>query len=588
LLAARFVGDFVFPKLVEKTFFTETRQRWVLLLLTAFTFFIQLGSRALNEPDEGRYSEIAREMIETGDWVVPHLWYLPHLDKPPMTYWLVAVSMKLFGQNEWAARLPLALAGMSGVWVAWLLGCSLGGRRVGWWSALILQTSLLYFVMGRMLTTDMFLTVFSAWAIYFFWRSWLCLASENVAVQRGKFFAWHLTGWAAMAFGFLTKGPIALAIPLVTLAALVVYRWKRFTAKKLLLGGLSGGFALFLVLAVPWFLAVFRRVPGAFDYMTVYQAAGSLLGTTIKNRKGSLFYFFGILAVGLLPWTFLLGWLWRRAHWCSLDAKSKSGWVLLNVWAIFTFALFSFSHAKLPAYILPIFPALAVMLAWRFFIDEPAAKPVPALAWRFCLGSSLLSPAVFPLALVYVFHEPLPGWMKWQIPVVVGIVLFTLWLARRWKPSLCAALTVALVLSGLVVTLAEIPFFQTTLRRNQTLKPLGLVLRERYQPGDAVVCWGNFPEGLAFYAYPTICATNRPYFGDMDLTQVPFEFPRNRERLGKLLLPDDGALANLLAENHRVWIVGFGGAVEQFLQSHSATPLTLVTNVGQWELFVNR
>ena len=168
----------MFSKFVDKPFFSETRQRWLLVLLTAFTFFILLGSRALNEPDEGRYSEIAREMIETGDWLVPHLWYLPHLDKPPMTYWLVAASMKLFGQNEWAARLPLALAGMSGVWAAFLLGSSLGSRRVGFWSALILQTSLLYFAMARMLTTDMFLTAFNVWAIYFFWRSWQSLNSE--------------------------------------------------------------------------------------------------------------------------------------------------------------------------------------------------------------------------------------------------------------------------------------------------------------------------------------------------------------------------------------------------------------------------
>ena len=97
-------------------------QKWGLPALTLFTFFILLGSRSLNEPDEGRYSEIAREMIETGDWLVPHLWYLPHLDKPPMTCWLVAASMKLFGQNEWAARLPVALAGISGVWAAFLLG----------------------------------------------------------------------------------------------------------------------------------------------------------------------------------------------------------------------------------------------------------------------------------------------------------------------------------------------------------------------------------------------------------------------------------------------------------------------------------
>lgn len=174
----RFAGDCSFSIFVDKIFFTETRQRRLLLLLTAFTFFILLGSRALNEPDEGRYSEVAREMIETGDWIVPHLWYLPHLDKPPMTYWLVAVSMKMFGQNEWAARLPLALAGMSGVLAVWMLGCSLGGRRVGFWSALILQTSLLYFAMARMLTTDMFLTTFNIWAIYFFWRSWRCLSAE--------------------------------------------------------------------------------------------------------------------------------------------------------------------------------------------------------------------------------------------------------------------------------------------------------------------------------------------------------------------------------------------------------------------------
>jgi 4-amino-4-deoxy-L-arabinose transferase-like glycosyltransferase len=572
---------------VDKPFFTEARQRWLLRLLAAFTFFILLGSRALNEPDEGRYSEIAREMIETGNWVVPHLWYLPHLDKPPMTYWLVAASMKLFGQNEWAARLPLALAAMSGVWAVWLLGGSLGGRRVGFWSALMLQASLLYFVMARTLTTDMFLTAFNVWAIYFFWRSWQSLQSE-VGSRKSAFYGWHLAGWVAIALGFLTKGPVALAIPLVALAALVIYRWKSFAAKKILLGGLVAGLVLFLALVLPWFLAVFRRVPGAFHYMTWYQAAGSLLGTTIKDRKGSPFYFFGVLAVGILPWTGLLGWLWRRTHWRSLDLKSKDGWVWLNATAVFTFALFSFSQAKLPAYILPVFPALAVMLAWRFFGGEPSVNPAPALAWRCCLGSSLLLPVVFPLAVMYAFHNTLPEWMKWQVPAIIGMMLLVLWLMRKWKPSACATLTVGLMLLSLVLTVAEIPLFENHLRRNSTLKLLGLTLRQSCQPGDAVVCWGDLPEGLPFYAYPAISATNRPYFGDMNLRQVPFEFPGNRERLGNLLLPDEDALAHLLAEDHRVWIAGFNDEVEHFLHDHPATPLTLVTNVGQWKLFVNR
>ncbi|HVU07317.1 MAG TPA: glycosyltransferase family 39 protein, partial [Verrucomicrobiae bacterium] len=299
-----------------KPIFTEPRQRWFLCALTIFTFFFLLGGRALNEPDEGRYAEIAREMIETGDWLVPHFWYLPHLDKPPMTYWLVAASMKWFGQNEWAVRLPVALAGVSGIFATLLLGNSLGGRRVGFWSALILQSSLLYFVMARFLTTDIFLTQFVAWAMYFFWRSWTCLNSE-FRIPNSEFFLRHLAGWIFVALGFLTKGPIALVIPIVSFLTLLIFRWKEVREKKLWLGGMCLGFVCFLILAAPWFLAVFQRVPQAAHFMILGQAAGHLLGTTIKNRHGSAFYFFAILAAGLLPWTILLGWLWRRNHWRS-------------------------------------------------------------------------------------------------------------------------------------------------------------------------------------------------------------------------------------------------------------------------------
>jgi 4-amino-4-deoxy-L-arabinose transferase-like glycosyltransferase len=569
-------------------FFSEARQRWLLVLLTLFTFFFLLGSRALNEPDEGRYAEIAREMIETGDWIVPHFWYLPHLDKPPMTYWLVAISMKLFGQNEWAVRLPLALAGISGVWAAWLFGCLLAGRRVGFWSVLILQSSLLYFALSRMLTTDIFLTQFVAWAMYFLWRSWAVAQAGNETRRVKHFFAWHLAAWVAIALGFLTKGPIALAIPLVALAALFIYRRKQCAHKLLWWGGLIAGLGVFLVLVLPWFLTVFRREPDAFDYMLFGQAAGHLLGTTIKNRKGSPVYFIGILAFGLLPWTVLLGWLWRRAHWRSLPRWQKEAWLLLNVWAIFTFVLFSLSEAKLPPYILPIFPALAVMLAWRFFNNEQAITSVPEWAWRICLACGLLLPAVFPWLLVLAFHDSLPTWMKWQTPVIVAIVLWILWLARKWRPTPCAALTIGLAVCGFMVTVAEIPLFQTTLRRNQTLQLLGLALRTEYHAGDIIVCWGRLPEGLPFYAYPAINATNRPYFGDMDFKHVPFEYPGNQERMGSLLLTNETALAELLQKGKPVFIVTPGNSLEKFRKKHETLPLHTVMQVGQWKLFSNR
>jgi 4-amino-4-deoxy-L-arabinose transferase-like glycosyltransferase len=577
-------------------------QKWGLLALTLFTFFILLGGRSLNEPDEGRYSEIAREMNETGDWLVPHLWYLPHLDKPPMTYWFVAASMKVFGQNEWAARLPVALAGVSGVWAAFLLGCSLGGQRVGLWSAVILQSSLLYFVMARMLTPDILLTQFIAWAMYFFWRSWQALESE-VRSQKSEFFRCHLVGWIFIALGFLTKGPIALAIPLVAFAALALFR-RRENSAKILLAGFFAGFFLFLVLAAPWFLAVFRRVPESAHYMVFGQAAGHLLGTTIKNRPGGIFYFFGILAVGFLPWIWLLGWLWRSpspqspisspkseiqpASGDRQSAISKHGWLLLNVWAIFTFVLFSLAHAKLPAYILPIFPALAVMVAWKFFGEGRRDEPVPAVMKRIFLGGSLLLPAVYPVILFGAFQIALPIWLKCQLPVAIGIVFLILRATRKWKWPACATLAVGLTLASLIVTVAEIPQFETSFKRNQTFKPLGAALRENYRPGDAIVCWGLFPQGLPFYSSLVISRTNRPYLGGMELTQVPFEFPGNRDRLGGLLLPDDDALAQLLESGRRIWIIGPEGAVDNFKKTHDSYLLHRVAHVGRWELFVSR
>jgi 4-amino-4-deoxy-L-arabinose transferase-like glycosyltransferase len=564
-------------------------QKWGLLALTLFTFFCLLGSRSLNEPDEGRYSEIAREMIETGDWLVPHLWYLPHLDKPPMTYWLVAGSMKWLGQNEWAARLPAALAGISGVWAVFLLGGSLGGRRVGFWSAVILQSSLLYFGMARMLTPDIFLAQFTVWAVYFFWRSWLGLKSE-IGNRKSEIILWHLAGWTAIALGFLTKGPVALAIPLVGFVALLIFRRKEVAGKKLVFIGLLAGFAWFFILAAPWFLAVFRVVPDSAHFMILGQAAGHLLGTTIKNRPGGPFYFLGILTAGLLPWTFLLGWLWRRAHWRALSDRQKDGWLLLSVWAIFTFTLFSLSQAKLPAYILPIFPALAVLLALRFFSREPEPEPAaaPAFVWRLCLASPLLFLAAFPPVLIFSFRNALPGWMVWQMPVAAGAAILLLLTSKKLKAAQSAGFATGLTLCSLMVILAEVPRFETNLRDNQTLQPVGAAVRENYRPGDALVCWGKFPQGLPFYTGLVISKTNRPYFGGMDLNQAPFEFPGNRERLGDLLLPDANALARLLASDRQVWVVSSGEGAEILRQSHVTVPLRLVLRAGRWELLSNR
>ena len=563
----------------------QNRQQWALLLLTVCTFFILLGSRSLNEPDEGRYAEIAREMIETRDWLVPHFWYVPHFDKPPLTYWLVASSMTLFGQNEWAVRLPLALAGLSGVFAAWSLAKALGGRSVAVWTVLILQSSLLYFSMSRMLTTDIFLTQFNAWAIYFLWQSWVCLRESNAKY----FWRWHLAGWLMIALGFMTKGPVALAIPLVAFFLSLIIRRKTFARKKLLFGGVLVGLVLFFVMAAPWYLAANARVPGTLKYMVFHQAAGHVLGTTIHTRQGFPGYYFVVLPLGLLPWTWLLGWLWRREHWRRMPSPQQDGWLLLNFWALFTFTLFSVTHSKLPAYILPIFPALAVLLAMRFFRDSDATESglPPGWIWIACAVSPLLLSAGFPVLLPKLFHVAIPVWAWWQAAILGVAIVAIISLGRRWTNARRASLAVATAITAMLIIAGEASSFETDFRSNQTLKPLGALVQKNLRPGDALLVWRQLPEGLAFYSGGAISPTRRPYLGGLNLTKVPFEFTGNRERMGDLLLETDDQILGLLSGERRVVVLVEENTLPRFQNLTGGLALHALDKSGVWLLYAN-
>ena len=169
--------------------------------------------------------------------------------------------------------------------------------------------------------------------------------------------------------------------------------------------------------------------------------------------------------------------------------------------------------------------------------------------------------------------------MKWQTPVIAGIVLLIFWLARKWKPSACAGLTVALALLSLVVTVAEIPLFQSSLQAQSDAQTAGLALREKLPARRRGGLLGPVcREGLPFYAYPAICATNRPYFGDMDLTQVPFEFPGNQQAAGRFAFAGRKRAGEFAGGRpprlgrrlqRRRW--------NNFCKTIAATPLTLVT-----------
>lgn len=584
---------------------TLKQQRWLLAGLTLCVFFFALGSRSLNEPDEGRYSTIASEMVERGDWLVPHFWYAPHLDKPPFTYWAVAASLSIFGHNEWAVRLPLALAAISGVVAIFFLVRSIRGERAAIWSALVLQSSVLYFVMGRMLTTDIFLTQFTAWGFFFLWKAWRALdrvgdpkggrTSESTGGSgpasrvAGSCAGWMAGAGAVVGLAFLAKGPLALLVPTVGFGALLVYarpsraKWGAL-APPLLLGTL-----VFALVAVPWFLAVNQRVPGTLHFMVFGQALGHALGTTVQNRSGHPLYFLPVLAAGFLPWTSLLGWLWRRAHWRSLAPREREAWLLASAWAILPFIFFSIARSKLPAYILPIFPPLAMLTAMRWFGDgaKPEIAPPPPWLWRVCALSPMLVMIGVPVGIRLLFKPAETEWIDGL--ACAGLVLLALfgWQCRTFDRQKSVRLAAGFSLLSLAGVLLAVPSVETSFKSNQTIKPLGEVLCKRWRPEDATVCWQRLPQGLAFYGYPAISAEHRPYFGAMPLDRVPFEFTGNRERFSPYLLKDEEALAGLVGGARRVWVITATGGLKAFNEAHPTMRLRTVIRCGLWELLVN-
>ncbi|MDA7915828.1 glycosyltransferase family 39 protein [Verrucomicrobia bacterium] len=571
--------------------FNEFKKDRITGLLVVVFFFILLGDRSLNEPDEGRYGEIAREMVETGNWLVPHIWYVPHLDKPPMTYWLVAVSIKIFGLNEFAVRLPLALAGMSGVLMVFLLGREFGGQRSGRWAALVLSSSLLYWAMSRMLTTDIFMTQFIAWSLYCFWRSWRALdgldaEDEEKRAGCGKcFFMWQLGMWISLGLGFLTKGPIPPVIVAVTALGLLVFRKSKLRWQFVTLA-MVAGLPIFCTVALPWFFMVFAAEESAFDFMVKGQVVGHAMGGHAKGRSAPFFYFFGILAGGFAPWTPLLGWFWRKRFWKDMSRLDRERIVFLGVWALFTFIMFSVNSSKLPAYILPMFPPLAVFVGWRFFGKDKVSIPQPV--WRAVAGFPLLILMALPIVYFFAFKISDQNWFWWQCGLgAVALVVFS-YLSRKWSSSNLALSAVALQLVQLTVMLAFIPTIETRLRSNQTLREVGEKMKEIYQEGDVVVCWGRFPQGLPMYAYPVINRDKRPYLAMMPQYRLPFEYPGNAPRLVGIGITNAADYTKLLEGDQRVLGVGWAGATD--VASATATNVTIysVLKSGHWELFSNQ
>jgi 4-amino-4-deoxy-L-arabinose transferase-like glycosyltransferase len=329
------------------------RDLLILAVVLGIPFFQYLGAHPLMDPDEGRYAEIPREMLERGDLITPTLNYVKYFEKPPLLYWINAASLKIFGQNEFAARFPSALCGLLTVLVAYIIARQLYGRRCGLISALILGTSAGFVLQSRIILTDMLLTFCLTAA----------LGAFVVAIQRegrrSRALPWYLF-YLFCALATLAKGLIGMVFPagIIFFYLLFSRRWRLLTEMRL-----PSGLLLFLAVAAPWFVAVSLRNPEFARFFFIHEHFERFT-STVHGRYQPFWFFVPVLLGTMLPWSFfipgalVLG--WRERH----HEEGRHGLFLL-IWILLIFLFFSKSGSKLIPYILPIFPPLAILIGHR-------------------------------------------------------------------------------------------------------------------------------------------------------------------------------------------------------------------------------
>ena len=322
---------------------------WLLATVFALVWFGTLEHRRLINPDEGRYAEIPREMVASGDWTTPRLNDIKYFYKPPLQYWATAAAFTVFGEHHWTARLWPALTGFLGILLTAFATARLFSPLAGLIAGAVLGSSVLWTVIGHANTLDMGVSALLAAAVLA-----LCLAQhDNSATSR----RWGDGAWVLLALATLSKGLIGLVLPAATVAAYMLWQRDWGLLKRL---RLVRGIAILLAITAPWFIAVSIANPEFPRFFFIHEHFERFL-TKTHGRYQPPWYFIPILLVGMIPWlgSLVQGlWLGRKESGPGFSAQR-----FLLTWSVVVFGFFSVSSSKLPSYILPIFPAIAVLIA---------------------------------------------------------------------------------------------------------------------------------------------------------------------------------------------------------------------------------
>ena len=327
-----------------------------LIIFSSLIYSYQMGNIGLTDPDETFYAQTAKEMIANHNFSTPLIFNHPQFEKPVFFYWLLIVAFKLFGTTAWAARFWPALFGVLGVVITFLMGKTMFSRRVGLYAASILATSFLYLGLSRATLTDIVLTVSILLSMFFFY------------LGEGKTYKniYYTLSYGFAGLAVLTKGPIGIIMPLCVISLFFIIQKERTSLKRFLF--CWQGWLLFLIVALPWYAFVSLKFGKGFLYgFFIHENLRRFF--IAEHHSFNRWYFYpAVILLGVFPWSALLPFMFSKAKHSISRPRA-----FLNIWFWFTLLFFTLAQSKLSSYILPLFPALSLLLANT--IVNLASKP---------------------------------------------------------------------------------------------------------------------------------------------------------------------------------------------------------------------
>jgi 4-amino-4-deoxy-L-arabinose transferase-like glycosyltransferase len=341
-----------------KNTLSEQQKSWLALLALWLALLILATLRPIAVPDEGRYGEIGRWMLVSGDWLTPRLNGIPFFHKPPLLYWLEAISVASLGVSEFAFRLVPALHAGLMMSALYLSARTISTETIARRAVIMLGTSLGFLVGGQYVNHDMMVATWIGVAIWCFAFAFMAGDRPHVGLAR--------LGFAACALGMLSKGLIGIALPGVVILVWLI--WTRQFKKAFRLPWLSG-LALFSAIALPWFVRAQQTYPEFFNYMFVGQQFNRYTATVYNNPQPWWFYLLALTLL-LFPWLFFALGQVRRVTVTTLASAigmAAPWWQLCWVWLLAILVFFSVPNSKLVGYILPVIPPLTLLasLGWQ-------------------------------------------------------------------------------------------------------------------------------------------------------------------------------------------------------------------------------